>query len=119
LLPRPPPTPAAGSDLRAGEHERREAIRRRLRTWGWQSLEEGRLSATAYDRARAGISRDDQRALDEAEREVVLNALSFSEFSRLAEFLPWLRSWHLPMARDAWQKPVSLASTLLALSVCR
>ena len=102
-------------ELRGNEAERRWAIWRRFLAWSSLSIEEGAALATAYEHAASRLSPDDQRALDEAEREVVLNGLSYAQFGRLAEFLPWLRAWHLPEA-PARPAHASLPAALLALA---
>lgn len=79
------------------EHElpepaRYEATLARLRAWLELDDEDARVIAGAYERAIAGFPTDYHGRRLEAERAVMMNALTFGEFRRLAGILPWLRS---------------------------
>lgn len=72
--------------------QRRAAARARLAAWLELDGEETRVLARVYDEAARTLPRDDLESWLEAERDAMLHGLSFSEFTRLADMVPWLRS---------------------------
>lgn len=94
------------AEARLPETERRRAAHRRLSAWLELDAEDARILARAYDEASAALDREAARARFEAERDAILHGLRFDQFTRLVEFVPWLRS-HLGLtlmgqaARDA------------------
>jgi len=83
-------------ELRQDPDGLRESVLRRFRSWLRLSREDGALIAASYGRAFDALSPEQQRTLQEAEREVVMNGLSYRDFTRLAESVPWLRAWDAP-----------------------
>ncbi|GMU40245.1 MAG: hypothetical protein AMXMBFR23_11110 [Chloroflexota bacterium] len=94
------------AEARLSDLDRRQAAHRRLTAWLTLDAEDARILARAYDEAAASLDREAARARFEAERDAILHGLRFEEFTRLVEFVPWLRS-HLGLslmgqaARDA------------------
>ena len=79
------------------EPRRYAATLDRLRAWLELSPEDARVIARAHAAALATYPEEYALEAQEAERDVILNAMTFEEFQRLAGFIPWLRSgdWHL------------------------
>ncbi len=94
------------AEARLSDLDRRQAAHGRLTAWLALDAEDARILARAYDEAAATLDREAARARFEAERDAILHGLRFDEFTRLVEFVPWLRS-HLGVslmgqaARDA------------------
>lgn len=72
--------------------ERRRAALRRLTAWLELDAEDARILARVHDEAAAALPAEAARARYEAERDAILHGLSFAEFTRLVEMVPWLRS---------------------------
>jgi len=72
--------------------QRREAVYRRLCAWLDLDSEDARIIANAYDRAGATLPETLARRRMEDERDAMVNGLTFDEFRRLADILPWLDS---------------------------
>jgi hypothetical protein len=73
------------------EPERYEAVRDRLCAWLDLDDEDARILAAAFERASAAFPTEYRARRVEAERAVIMNALSFQDFVRLSSILPWLR----------------------------
>jgi len=74
------------------DDRRREAVYRRLCAWLDLDSEDARIIANAYERAGATLPETLVRRRMEHERDAMVNGLTFDEFRRLAEILPWLDS---------------------------
>lgn len=72
--------------------ERRAVARARLAAWLELDGEDTRILARIYDEAARSLPQAEMEAWLEAERDAVLHGLSFREFTRLADMVPWLRS---------------------------
>jgi hypothetical protein len=88
------------------EHElpdplRYEATLSRLRAWLALDSEDARILAASCDRAIATLPPEYRWRRIESERAVLMNALSYAEFRRLADFLPWLDQEVLALAGGA------------------
>lgn len=70
----------------------REAVHARLAAWLELEPENARILARTWDEAAAGLSEDEARRRFEAERDSMLHGFRFQDFTRFAEFMPWLRS---------------------------
>jgi hypothetical protein len=104
-------------ELRLDPEEQRRAILGRFRAWLDLSVEDGARIAAAYDGAHDELTPEQQIAIDEAERDVVLGGLSYREYERLSEFLPWLRAWNVPtVTRRPFTGPPAPFSLALSLS---
>src|SRR5581483_10595778 len=96
--------------------ERRRAVVARLRAW-LEIGERARRLVDCYEKASASLPVHVERARLEAERDAVMNGLSYAEFLRLAEIVPWLRTWGgafeggLPPATD---RTLATAAALVA-----
>jgi hypothetical protein len=91
-------------ELRLDSDDLRRAILDRFHAWLELKYEDATRVAAAYDLAHGGLTPEQQITLDEAERDVIVNGLTFREFERLAEFVPWLRAWNV---RPLPERPVS------------
>jgi hypothetical protein len=91
-------------ELRLDSDDLRGAILDRYHAWLVLRYENATRVAAAYDLAHGGLTPEQQTALDEAERDVITSGLTFREFERLAEFVPWLRTWNV---RPLPERPVS------------
>lgn len=88
------------------EHElpepaRYDATLARLQAWLQLDAEERLIVARAFERALASMPREYVHRCREAERAVMMNALTFQQFRTLAESLPWLRDAELVEFADA------------------
>jgi hypothetical protein len=97
--------------------ERRRAVAGRLRAWLRLGERAHRLVA-CYEKASAALPFHVERARLEAERDAVMNGLSYAEFRRLAEVVPWLRTWdgsfESEYAGPATDRTLATAAALVA-----
>lgn len=80
------------AEMRLPDEQRREVVYRRLTAWLDLDKEDAHILARAYDGAAAELPEELQRRRLEAERDAILNGLSFTDFQRLARLLPWLNA---------------------------
>ncbi|TAJ21742.1 MAG: hypothetical protein EPO65_00810 [Dehalococcoidia bacterium] len=80
------------AEVRLPADQRREVAYRRLSAWLDMDGEDARILSRAYDRAATGLSEELSRRRLEAERDAILNGLTFHDFRRLARFVPWLNA---------------------------
>lgn len=70
----------------------REAIHTRLAAWLELDAEDARIVARTWDEAAAQLPADEARRRFEAECDAILHGFRFEDFTRFAEFMPWVRS---------------------------
>ncbi len=88
------------------EHELPAPIRYEAtlaRLWAWLALdpEDARIIAGSFERATAALPSEYRSRRIESERAVLMNALTYAEFRRLANLLPWLDREVLAVAGGA------------------
>jgi hypothetical protein len=90
----------AAREYALAEPERYEAAHERLAAWLALDDEDARILAAAFDRATGSLPDEYRTQRIETERAVLMNAMTFDEFVRLASMLAWLRDEPLPTAPD-------------------
>lgn len=74
------------------EGARRAAAHQRLAAWLDLDPEDARILARVYDEASAALDPEIARGRYEAECDAILHGFRFNQFTRLADFVPWLKS---------------------------
>jgi hypothetical protein len=97
---------------------RREAVLGRLRAWLRLGVAAHRLVA-AYEKATSSLPRRYEMARLDAERDAVMNGMAYDEFRRLAEIVPWLRTWSVDFGEEGGQesrseRPAAPGAALIA-----
>jgi hypothetical protein len=87
------------------EPRRYEATLGRLRAWLELSAEDARIVARSYAAALSTYPEEYALETQAAERDVILNAMTFEEFKQLAEVIPWLCSGDWYFANEPLAEP--------------
>jgi hypothetical protein len=105
-------------ELDLPEDARRRRIIRRFQAWLELKGNDLARVADVFHQAVTTLSTDDQELIEDAERNALLDGLSYADFRRLADSISYIRQWwpELQAQEVSATKPSSLAMALALLS---